>query len=328
MVTEGITNLDKASALLATLTSGGDYDAVMDLVIPEFMQNAGAPITPVEWIKNINTFKARSILVNKKVSEIAASDWSAIKALVDNGIGQSDYVFGVRTFADNSKSVLDKDFGSAGSYVATNDPTGWPSERLIQDFLPGDKRLSNNFNLLPSAVINKRGRSIAFGTRYFLQDGGNGNGAITYFTFDYGVDNLYIGGTFEENELMKAECLIQTNQVDAGVTIINNTRTFQGANVSSPMGLTKDQALEQLRRERRCALFLRGVAFYDSRRLGITEDISKGGGRNGSVVLDATGAVNTNAQINYNYLSYWDVPQNELDFNAPASGSAPVKTPL
>jgi len=29
--------------------------------------------------------------------------------------------------------------------------------------------------------------------------------------------------------------------------------------------------------------------------------------------------------MEYNYLDYWDVPQNELDFNAPASGSAPVK---
>jgi hypothetical protein len=27
-------------------------------------------------------------------------------------------------------------------------------------------------------------------------------------------------------------------------------------------------------------------------------------------------------------MPYWDVPQNELDFNAPQSGSAAVKAPL
>jgi starch-binding outer membrane protein, SusD/RagB family len=324
MVAEGIKNLDKASALLTPIAAAGAYNDLMTTVIPAFMQN-GSPLTPAEWIRNINTFKARSILVNKTVATMTAADWTTVKGLVDNGIKSSDYAFNIRTFSDNSKSVIDKDFGSIGSYAATDDPTFWPSERLIQDFKAGDKRKTNNFNLLGSAVINKRGRSITFGTRYYLKDGGNGNGAITYFTFDYGVDNLNLAGTYEENELMKAECLIQTSQIDAGVTIINTIRTYQGAGVSSPMGLTKALALEELRKERRCALFLRGVAFYDARRNGITEDVANGGGRTGCVVLDGNGVVNTNCQINYKYLPYWDVPQNELDFNAPATGSAPVK---
>jgi hypothetical protein len=29
--------------------------------------------------------------------------------------------------------------------------------------------------------------------------------------------------------------------------------------------------------------------------------------------------------MEYNYLDYWDVPQNELDFNTPGAASAPVK---
>jgi hypothetical protein len=29
--------------------------------------------------------------------------------------------------------------------------------------------------------------------------------------------------------------------------------------------------------------------------------------------------------MEYRYLDYWDVPQNELDFNTPGSGSVPVK---
>ncbi|MBC7720883.1 MAG: RagB/SusD family nutrient uptake outer membrane protein, partial [Pedobacter sp.] len=140
-------------------------------------------------------------------------------------------------------------------------------------------------------------------------------------------DNFYLGVSYEENQLMKAEALINSNQIDAGVAIINAVRTYQGAAISSPTGLSLALAKEELRKERRCALLFRGVAFYDLRRIGMTDDVSKGGGRTGCTVLSATGVVNTNATINYNYLSYWDVPQNELDFNAPASGSAPVKNP-
>lgn len=327
MVAEGIKNLDKALAILAPLAASPAYTELMGKVIPDFLQ-VGGLLTPAQWVKNINTFKARSILVNKKVSAMTTADWTALKTIVDAGIGATDYEFQVRTFPDNSKSIVDKDFGTAHSYAATNDPTYFVSERLLQDFNTGDKRKSNNFAFLPSAIVNQRGRSITFGTRWYMVDGGIGNGAYTYFHFDFGVDKYYLGGSYEENELMKAECLIQLGQIDAGVTIINNIRTFQGAAISSPMGLSKVAALEQLRRERRCALFLRGVAFYDARRLGITDDVSKGGGRTGAVVIDGAGNINTNAQINYNYMPYWDVPQNELDFNPAAAGSAPVKVPL
>ncbi|HVV06128.1 MAG TPA: hypothetical protein VHC96_17980 [Puia sp.] len=62
------------------------------------------------------------------------------------------------------------------------------------------------------------------------------------------------------------------------------------------------RAIEEVSRERRIGLYLRGVAFYDARRWGVTEPVVSGGGRAGD----------------------WDVPQNELDFNIPASGSAPT----
>jgi hypothetical protein len=64
--------------------------------------------------------------------------------------------------------------------------------------------------------------------------------------------------------------------------------------------------------------------------MGIIDDKSKGGGRANAVVLsNFTGSmiVNTKAFINYNYMSYFDVPMNELEFNTPALGSAPVVGP-
>jgi hypothetical protein len=67
---------------------------------------------------------------------------------------------------------------------------------------------------------------------------------------------------------------------------------------------------------------MRGLAFYDARRWGVTESLEEGGGREGAVVLDGSGNVNTDATIDYNYLDYWGVPDDELDFNIPLDGSA------
>lgn len=333
IITEANKNFDKAITLLTGITSGGDYDEVLKQIIPGYMQPTqyGGIPSPAMWIKNINTMKARNLLVNKKVSDMTAGDWAQVLTLTNAGLSSgTDYFFLVKTFTDNSKSIFDKDYGSAGSYAATDDPTYFPSERLIQDYKAGDKRLSNNFALRTSAVINIRGRGITFGTRYYLVDGGSGNGAYTYFDFTIGATDYFIAGSYEENMLMKAEALMNTGQRDAGLAIIDVIRNFQGAGLPavSGSGLTDAQAKEELRKERRCALFLRGLAWYDLRRSGMNISVDDGGtGRSGCVVLDANGVVNTNSQINYAYLTYWDVPQNELDFNTPLSGSAPTKSP-
>ncbi|GAC1439448.1 MAG: hypothetical protein NVSMB63_04760 [Sediminibacterium sp.] len=335
VIAEANVNFDKAASLLGGLSSGGDYDNILNQMIPGYMQflpngSSGIP-TPAAWIKNINSMKARNLLVNKRTKDMTAGDWTQLLSLVNAGISSpADYVFLVKTYSDQSKSMVSNlpEDGTCEGYSASSDNnTYFISERLIQDYNTGDKRLSNNFAFLPSAVVNKRGRSITFGTRYYLLDGGNNNGAISYYSSTPNVVNSYISCSYEENQLMKAEALINTGQIVPGLAIIDAVRASQGAGIGtvSGLGLSLLQAKEELRKERRCALLFRGVAFYDLRRMGMSDDISKGGGRAGCVVLDRSGNVNRNATINYNYLAYWDVPQNELDFNAPASGSAPVK---
>jgi hypothetical protein len=181
--------------------------------------------------------------------------------------------------------------------------------------------LENNFELAASAIVNQRGRSITFGTRYELFDGGIGNGAYTYFHYDYGVDNFYIGGSYEENELMKAEALMNTSKIEEGLKLLDGVRKAQGAGLPATVGvgLSKTQALEELRKERRIAFFMRGLAFFDLRRMGFADPVASGGGRKNAWVLDASGVLNTKATIDYSYMSYWDVPQNEIDFNASTS---------
>jgi starch-binding outer membrane protein, SusD/RagB family len=60
--------------------------------------------------------------------------------------------------------------------------------------------------------------------------------------------------------------------------IIDGLRTYQGAGLAAVKGtnLTVAQAKEELRRERRVVLPYRGLSFYDARRWGISEDISRG----------------------------------------------------
>ena len=150
-------------------------------------------------------------------------------------------------------------------------------------------------------------------------------GVVVINNSDLGMGEMYMAGTYEENELMKAEAKIYTSAVEDGLGIIDALRTYQGAALAAVKGtgLSLAQAKEELRRERRVVLPYRGLSFYDARRWGISEDISRGGGRTKAFVIDADGHENTNATINYNYLDYWDVPDNELAYN-PNTGSTPV----
>jgi hypothetical protein len=329
MVKEGIKNLEAAKAIFSGMPENEGFTSIITSIIPAFMQTTAEfdAISPSAIVKNINTFAARTLLVNKRTKDMTATDWSAILAYANAGLGATDYPFLIKTFDDNTKSVFDKDWGSFGSYTAYND-TYKISERLIQDFNPGDLRFENNFQLAASAVVNQRGRGITFGTRYEMFDGGIGNGAYTYFHYDYGTDNFYIGGTYEENELMKAEALMNTGKVEDGLALLDGVRTTQGAGLAATAGtgLSLTEAKEELRKERRVALFTRGLAFYDLRRMGFTDPVASGGGRKNAWVLDGDGNFNSKATIDYSYLSYWDVPKNELDFN-PSTSTTVLKSP-
>jgi hypothetical protein len=335
LINEANRNFDLAVTQLQAISDVAVYNQVLGITIPGYCQTGEGGIpAPDAWIRNINTMKARNILVNTRVADMTAANWTTIQTLTTDGIRESDPVFVVKTTPDFNRSVIDPNFGNVAAYTATeNGSTYFVSERLIQDFRPGDDRMANNFALSGSPIIDIRGRGIGFGTRWYLVDGGKDIGnAITYVhTAEYGVDDTYLAGSYEENQLMLAEAMIQGGNISAGTTLIDDIRTYQGSNLPAIGAVTKDEALEEIRSERRIALLFRGLAFYDARRLGIIDDKSIGGGRSGAVILSADESegmvVNTNAFINYNYLSYFDVPKNELEFNAPAEGSSSVVGP-
>jgi len=324
IIEEANKNLDQAATLLTALGTDANYTATITALVPQFNQvGKGVPPTTDMWKRGINTMKARNILVNTTAAAMTAAQWGQILTLTNDGVKSTDNVF-------TGRSTDNADFISSvnGSMAAKS--TGVPgtvtykiSERLIQDFPAGDKRLTNNFTQLAAPALFNSDRGNSFNTRWQLVSGGKGQaGVVVLSNLTVGAYELYLAGTYEENELMKAEAKIYTGDIAGGLASIDAVRSFQGAGLTPLSGLALADAKEALRKERRVSLVFRGLSFYDARRW---EVITKG--RTGAVVVDKAGKVNTNATIQYNFLDYWDVPDNELAYNPAAAGSAPIKNP-
>ncbi len=330
IMAEAEANFARAVTAINAATSTTDYTATLKSLIPAYLQiGKGTVPTAAAWIRNINTMRARNILVNNLVSAMTPAQWAQIQTLTTAGITASDPVFTGRTDANGDflgTTIADKVQSSASS---TN--TYKLSERFVQEFFPGDRRFTQNIRTLnPGVGIFNQDRGNSFNTRYTLFNGGNNvAGAIVYANTVAGANEITLCGSFEENQLMLAEALIRlggTANIDQADNIIDAVRTYQGAGLA-PIGngLTQAAAAEILRRERRVALAFKGLSFYDARRYDI---IAPTKSRTGCVLLAGTaGTLNTNATITYGFLDYWDVPDNELAYNPAASGSAPIKNP-
>ena len=325
IIDESNANYDKAAALLGAITNTADYSSVLGALIPSYFQTGkGVVPTTAQFIKNLNTLKARNIIVNTPVASMTAAQWNQILTLTNAGVGSSDPVFAGNTnTAGDIFSPLN--YSVAARCVGANASGGTfkISERLIQDFNTGDKRLANNFNQFAVWVGNSD-RGNAFNTRWGIKDGGNGlAGVMVYTNRTAGMAELYMLGSYEENELMKAEAKLYTGDIAGAATSINNIRTYQGAGLAALASTDLATVKEELRKERRVALAFRGLAFYDARRWGVLDS-----GRKNAVVISKDGkTINTKASITYGYLDYWDVPDNELAYNPAAAGSAPIKNP-
>ncbi|WP_262246168.1 RagB/SusD family nutrient uptake outer membrane protein [Parapedobacter soli] len=327
IIAEANRNFDQAISVLNGMQGGEAYNDFFTSIIPSFTNaGKGGAVSPQEWIRNINTYKARNLVVNKEVSEMTSADWQQVLTLTESGMQANDKTFTMR-------SALQNDLVSETAWQpfrSTVDLWSHISERLIQDYKPGDNRFERNYTTeYPTyPIINAQARGFNYSTRYGfirIEDGGD------YSTQVAGLAEITIAGAYEENQLMRAEALIRTGNIDGGLELIDEVRDYQNAQLDAVAGtgLTEAEALEELRSERRVGLLNKNVAFYDARRWGVLKPVSEGGGRSGAVVLyipsGATSyVVDENATIDYNYLSWWPVPDNEIDLNEPSVGSAPV----
>jgi starch-binding outer membrane protein, SusD/RagB family len=327
ILTEANSQLDKAATALGAAGAGaGDYTAIMEGLIPSFNKvGNGKVMTTAMWLKLINTLKARNILVNTPASAMTAAQWTSILTLTNSGVGATDYVFTGRS--NTTGDFLAPTSGTVAVRIQSTNAGGGGyklSERWVQEFTAGDRRFTQNVKQT-TAWIGNTDRGNVFNTRFTLYNNGNGvSGTKVFASNTPGAVEITLAGSYEENELMKAEAKINSGDINGGLANIDNVRTYQGAGLAAlaGSGLTLVQAKEALRKERRIALAFLGLSFYDYRRYGYLDNP-----RTGCSVINSAGAISTNATITYGFLDYWDVPDNELAYNPAASGSAPVKNP-
>jgi hypothetical protein len=340
---------DLAVTTLGSASNTSDYTATLGKLIPASSQvGNGQLMTKDMWVRNINTLKARNILLNKMstfVNGVAGvtisknaftgvmttADWNTILTLTSNGVKSSDYVLTGRTSDVNNWFGVG---GGTASALATNKASSGTfkiSERFVQEFADGDKRKESNFKTGYQFT-----QGLSFGTRWSLNPnwqttdlpgGGTIAGVYSYGTKNVGQYELIIAASYEENAMMQAEANIQLGNIPTGLGFIDAVRTYQGAGLAASTATTKADALTLLTKERRVALAFRGLSFYDARRWGWTYPVANGGGRYGCTVFDVKEVVWTNAIMNYNYMDYWDVPGDEFELNAPSAASAPIKNP-
>ena len=341
IIVESNKQLNLALTTLNGITNQADYSTIIAELIPTQNQvGLGRPLSSSQWVRTINTMLARNILLNHlapfvngnpnaviskaSIPVMSAADWQSVITLSNSGIKQGDYVFTGRTSASNS--FFSPSGGSVqGMLTASNQTTTYKvSERLVQQFKPGDKRLAN-FSTANGTFFGDANTNT---TRYTLVDGVTAGltGIPILGSRQVGKLEIYIGPTFEETQLMLAEANIRIGNIETGLGYIDIVRNYQGAGVAAVKGtgLTLSQALKELTMERLAALAFRGLSFYDSRRWGWTYSLANGGGRYAATIL-FKGNVYNNATINYNFMDYWDVPADETEKNPPSSDSAPVK---
>ncbi len=337
VITQSNNYLNLAATTLSSITSTSDYQSMLGQLIPAVNQVGLGGVPTVEvWKRNINTMLARNIIANKlapfvngnpnaaiaksSTSTMTAADWNSVLTLATNGIQKNDIVFTGRT---TEKNYFISPTGGTVAALTANPNTASTfkiSERFIQSYNSGDKRLSNNFDTKTTYKNN-----YTYTTRYSMVSGGNGaSGVYVYANKAVGAQELYIAGSYEENALILAEANLRLGNIEKGLAYIDDVRNYQGAGVAAVAGtgLTLAKAMTELTKERRVALFSRGLSYYDSRRWGWIYDIANGGGSYGNTVVTTAGVVNKNVTISYNFLDYWDVPADESVLNPSTSGVA------
>lgn len=342
IIAESNKNYNAAIAALNGATSAADYSSMLGQLIPAVNQTGlGQVPTAAMWIRNINTLLARNIVASKlapyvngnlgatisksSTTAMTAADWQQVATLTANGVKQGDNVFTARSAAVNY--IFSPGGGTVGALlVGQNGSTTYKiTERFVQNYNPGDARFKANFALSTPLY----GDDYIYSTRYNVVDGSKAPAGVAILGSRIaGAYELIIAGSYEENALMAAEAAIRAGNSEAALALVDAVRAYQGAGVAATVGkgLTTSQAMNEVTKESEVALFNRGVSYYNVRRWGWIYDVSKGGGRYGSVVVDRTGKIFTNATISYNLMDFWDVPADETVLN-PASGGAVIQNP-
>jgi starch-binding outer membrane protein, SusD/RagB family len=340
VIAESNKQLNNALSALSAISSTADYNSVINTLIPAQCQvGRGLPPTVAMWKRSINTMLARNILLNRlepfvngnlsasitkaSMPVISNAELQSVITYCNNGLQAGDYVFTGRSSSANS--FFTAQGGSVASLCAQSNQASTlkVGERLVQQFKANDNRRAN-FTVANGTFY---GDANTNSTRWSLKDGVTAglSGIPILGSRQPGGIEVYMGPTYEENQLMLAEAQIRSGNINTGLASVDAVRSFQGAGVAnvSGTGLTQVQAMNEVTMERIAGLAFRGLSYYDLRRWGWTYSIANGGGRYGCNVI-FNGNLYTNATFSYNYMDFWDVLADELTYNPPAAGSVSV----
>jgi hypothetical protein len=306
----------------AALQSISGIDAIAADVVPSLLTDAEVSVpTAASMTQVINTLKARNLLVNKRRSAMTQSDWQEISTLTGNGLTSNE---GTLILRGDNFVTYPSEVWFIWQAASNRYPWHRVSERILDDTQPGDPRVDDCFE----QSLNDDDEPISWPTL----------GRGVQYNSSWTVDACYATQTstepeikwyftsVEENMLMQAEAALALGSPGDAAALVDQVRAMQGAGSISPVDPNGD-VFEQIRSERRIGLFLRGLAFYDARRLGVIDPYEDGGGREGVTVIANDGTFYDNATIDYNFLPYWPVPDEELTFNPAQSGDGQPGNP-
>lgn len=121
--------------------------------------------------------------------------------------------------------------------------------------------------LFPTEAMNHNGQRVGFSLRKYSIEN------QTFPPFQGPLNFMIL--RYADVLLSKAEALIETNQTDEGISLLNRVRTERDdvKMYSIPLGLSKEQARERYRKERRIELAMEGLYWDDFRRWNLGFDV-------------------------------------------------------
>ena len=176
IIEEARKNFDQAIDVLNDITDMTAYNAVLDKLIISFTKiGKGGLFTPAEWVRHINTYKARNILVNRKPEDLSAAEWNTILDLTEDGLLPTDKILTMRS-ADANDVVSQTAWSP---YRLLTNAWEFVSERWVQEFKDGDARRTRNIVVRANPAVNQSGRGFQYGTRYDLKPIENGGDYVS-----------------------------------------------------------------------------------------------------------------------------------------------------
>ncbi len=261
----------------------------------------GSNITETSFIQAANTLIARNLISGKKRDDITQAEWTEIRDTALNGLENNIGTFQIASDEATFLTSITATWRMANIWML-------PSTRVVQAAKhEGDARGDLFVDFSTSPYNNRESQPHVNTLHYALPPyAGTDPGIPTYLT------------SAEENLLILAEAELELGNPEAAADYIDQVRVMQGAGLP-PLG---EASVEDIRRERRIALFMRNTGFYDARRFGeltsCVEDLWV------YQMVDNTPVLDEEATICYGFREYLPLPEHETVFNPLDPGQQPT----